>query len=64
MSAAKKLTSVTLPPNWKQKVSYDGRVYFHNHMTDQTTWKAENIASDGVMLTVSKAKRASYISSP
>jgi hypothetical protein len=59
MSAAKKLTSVTLPPNWKQKVSYDGRVYFHNHMTDQTTWKAENIASDGVMLTADFKGKAS-----
>lgn len=36
-------TLQALPNNWTQKVSNDGKVYFLNSMTGETTWSIENI---------------------
>ncbi|CAG8444390.1 17445_t:CDS:10 [Acaulospora morrowiae] len=36
-----------LPPNWGKKVTPQGRVYYYNKVTDETTWSLEDIDGDG-----------------
>ncbi|CAG8458539.1 112_t:CDS:2 [Ambispora gerdemannii] len=37
---------IQLPPNWGSKVTTQGRVYYFNKLTDETTWSLENVDMD------------------
>jgi hypothetical protein len=56
-----------LPPHWTQKVSYDGRIYYHNLVSEKTTWNVDNINQDTGDLysadDVPQSQRSSFIAS-
>ncbi|CAB4380587.1 unnamed protein product [Rhizophagus irregularis] len=41
-----------LPPNWGQKTTPQGRVYYYNKLTDETTWSLDNIDAEGHLIRV------------
>ncbi|KAJ3007665.1 hypothetical protein HKX48_008993 [Thoreauomyces humboldtii] len=46
-----------LPPNWGRKISSDGRPYFYNMLTDETTWSLDEIDPQTGMLVDRKHNR-------
>jgi hypothetical protein len=39
-----------LPPNWGKKTTPEGRIYYYNMLTDETTWSLDDInAGTGVV---------------
>ncbi|GBB99424.1 hypothetical protein RclHR1_03520004 [Rhizophagus clarus] len=41
-----------LPPHWGQKTTPQGRVYYYNKLTDETTWSLDNIDAEGQLIRV------------
>ncbi|RIA80506.1 ras guanine nucleotide exchange factor domain-containing protein [Glomus cerebriforme] len=39
-----------LPSNWGQKTTPQGRIYYYNKLTDETTWSLDSINADGHLL--------------
>ncbi|CAG8534743.1 7445_t:CDS:10, partial [Diversispora eburnea] len=39
-----------LPPNWGKKATPQGKVYYFNKITDETTWSLDNVNSDGQLM--------------
>ncbi|CAG8459456.1 56_t:CDS:2, partial [Ambispora leptoticha] len=43
---------IQLPPNWGSKMTPQGRIYYFNKLTDETTWSLDNVDMDtGQLLT-------------
>ncbi|KAJ3324870.1 hypothetical protein HDU76_013312 [Blyttiomyces sp. JEL0837] len=43
MMSARQAANEGLPPNWGKKMTADGRLYYYNMLTDQTTWNLSDI---------------------
>ncbi|KAJ3103476.1 hypothetical protein HDU97_010059 [Phlyctochytrium planicorne] len=56
--SARQAANEGLPPNWGRKQTPEGRVYYYNMLTDETTWNVADINMETGELLV-KAKRDS-----
>ncbi|CAG8532246.1 22895_t:CDS:10, partial [Racocetra persica] len=43
-------TDEKLPPGWGKKTTPQGKVYYFNKTTEETTWSLDNIGEDGLLI--------------